>query len=130
MKQYLKPILILVGIILIASVLSKVINNSETLLEYAERTKTSAPIEVSNESNTEVSIYEEADTTSAESYTESENSASYETADNSAQEDVTLSFYYEPLSEELINKITGISYIENENIKLSCFCDISIFLSK
>lgn len=33
-------------------------------------------------------------------------------------EDVTRSFYYEPLPDQVIKKITGVSYEENENISL------------
>ena len=39
MKQYLKPTLIIVGVILLATTISRVINNSESLTEYAERNK-------------------------------------------------------------------------------------------
>ncbi len=118
MKQFLKPVLILIGIIIIASVISKVLNKSETLTEYAARDKathTAESTELSTELQPETSNEQEATTTSptAESDTVTDTAST-----NEETVDVTLSFYYEPLSDELINKITGISYVENQNISL------------
>lgn len=126
MKQYTKPIVIIVCIILLASVLSRVLSQSETLSEYAKRN-----------SKTE----ENADINSAENETESSppvTAASTET-DVSAEENETFtqealpsseddfySFYYEPLSEEIIDKITGVSYVENDNISLEDLCYVHI----
>ena len=119
MKQYLKPIFILIGVVLVASVISKVLNKSETLTEYAKQdTHSVSPesTEFSPELSTEFS-------TELSSESTPESSVSFETeieteTETSSEQDVTLSFYYEPLSEELINKITGISYVENKNISL------------
>jgi len=118
MKQFLKPVLILIGIIIIASVISKVLNKSETLTEYAARDKathTAESTELSTELQPETSNEQEATTTSP---TAESNTVTDTASTNEETVDVTLSFYYEPLSDELINKITGISYVENENISL------------
>lgn len=118
MKQFLKPVLILIGIIIIASVISKVLNKSETLTEYAARDKathSAESTELSTELQPETSNEQEATTTSP---TAESNTVTDTASTNEETVDVTLSFYYEPLSDELINKITGISYVENENISL------------
>lgn len=138
MKQYLKPTLIIVGVILLASAISRTINNSESLAEYSERNKTSQTTETAvsstEPSNTatepSVSAKEETGSDSSESEntsetelssTETEKTAVSCTSENAApvaEQDATLSFYYEPLSEDIITKITGISYVENDNIAL------------
>lgn len=126
MKQYLKPTLIIVGVILLASAISRVINNSETLEEYAERNKTSSTIEttvISTESTTseaEETVSENAASTDVTSDTTERTAVSCSSENSSpvSQKNVTLSFYYEPLSEEIVTKITGISYVENDNISL------------
>lgn len=101
MNKYIKPLCILVALILICMALSRVFGNSETLNEYAQRTKT------------------EKDTSDIVGTPETEAEPSEtQTAASESENDVTLSFYYEPLSEEIIDRITGISYVENDNISL------------
>ncbi len=106
MERYIKPIILIVGIIVVATVLSKVLNRSETLEEYAARKETEAPsANTSQEDSTSTSTEDSsAETLVAESEQETE--------------DVTRSFYYEPLSTEVIDRIAGISYVENEHITL------------
>ena len=139
MKQYLKPTLIIVGIILLASAISRVLTSSETLAEYAEHNKASNGTEIAYSTESETDSAKEsvpatetipasteaestADKESAASQTEKETEAllpeTEQTDEKLGENDITLSFYYEPLSEEIINKITGISYVENENVSL------------
>lgn len=128
MKQYLKPTLIIVGIILLATTISRVINNSESLTEYAEHNKASHATETTSVSpktetatNSAEDIFEtpvSTETDIALPEEEKKSTDSNETSVNNTNKDVALSFYYEPLSEEIINKISGISYVENENIAL------------
>lgn len=131
MKQYLKPTIIIVGVILLASAISRTINNSETLAEYAERNKTTQTTEAAVSSpETSISVEEENVSDSSEfenvpetepSSTDAETTAVSCTSENAtpaAEQNATLSFYYEPLSKEIITKITGISYVENENVSL------------
>ncbi len=119
MKQYIKPIAIILGIILIASALSRVFGKTESLTEYAARNQKSEMIETqetaSPESDTEETETQTESSTEAET-TADETETSIE--DASSEDDLIYSFYYEPLSEEIIAKITGVSYVENENISL------------
>ena len=128
MKQYLKPTLIIVGVILLATTISRVINNSESLTEYAERNKspnvtetTSVSPETEPATNSTEDMFEtpaSTETDIASTGAEMPSTNFTETSNNYTEKDVTLSFYYEPLPEEIINKITGVSYVENENIAL------------
>lgn len=135
MKQYLKPTLIIIGVILLATAISKTINSSESLTEYAERKQSSQTTESISSAENETQNVDETATGSTETTSEADieitkkNEPTATEADavpdtepeavtEAAVEDVTLSFYYEPLSDEIINKITGISYVENENITL------------
>lgn len=104
MNKYIKPIGILVVLILLCAVLSQVFGSSETLYEYAKRTQESHAVE-------------ESEAESAETSAVTDESSS-EQAETDTANDVTRSFYYEPLSEDIIQKITGISYVENDNIAL------------
>ncbi len=129
MNKYMKPLLFLVALILIVTAISKVFGNSETLDEYAAKRaeskaetisaqETSAILETETQPSGEplemTTVPEsEADSTNQEPTTVSESET-----DSFKEEDAALSFYYEPLSEEIINKITGISYVENEHITL------------
>lgn len=122
MKQYLKPTLIIIGVILLATAISKTINSSESLTEYAERKQSSQTTESIASTENETQNVDETATGSTETASEADieiaETTEPETVEEAAVEDVTLSFYYEPLSDEIINKITGISYVENENISL------------
>ena len=122
MKQYLKPTLIIIGVILLATAISKTIDSSESLTEYAERKQSSQTTESIASTENETQNVDETATGSTETASEADieiaETTEPETVEEAAVEDVTLSFYYEPLSDEIINKITGISYVENENISL------------
>lgn len=124
MNKYVKPLCILVVLILICTALSRVFGSSETLYEYAQRTKTekdTSDIVGTPETEAEPT---ETQTAASEPETDSTGKTSGETGNSfeqtapDAESDVTLSFYYEPLSEEIIDRITGISYVENDNISL------------
>lgn len=112
MNKYIKPLGILVALIIVCTALSKVFGTSETLEEYAERIKAEKAAAETGEDNGEIIAKEQESLTTSE--------AASETADSTAAqtEDITRSFYYEPLSDEIIDKITGISYVENDNVTL------------
>lgn len=138
MKEYIKPLAIILGIIFISSTMIHLLTHSETLSEYVAKNsqsgtgqtppsdRVSGPEESPVESlpgtgvppeapsQPESPSAEEAPPTAAEPDTSPDN-----TADTPPEAgDVTRYFYYEPLSDGIINKITGISYEENENISL------------
>lgn len=122
MKQIIKPMAILVFLILICSVFARVLSGSESLAEYAAQNQTeseeqSSSAETANDvatGETVISTQEQAESDTGESSEESTESDTGE----SSEDNPVLSFYYEPLSDEVIEKITGISYIENENVAL------------
>lgn len=128
MKKYIKPLGLIALIIIGCTVISHALSGSESLLEYQERngqeTVVGEEISTTDETNTAPSTFETEQTTTAETPTKSaqtetsEETTSTEQAATASDNDVTLSFYYEPLSEEIINRITGISYVENDNISL------------
>ena len=97
MKQYIKPIAIILGIILIASALSRVFGKTESLTEYAARNQKSEMIETqetaSPESDTEETETQTESSTEAET-TADETETSIE--DASSEDDLIYSFYYEP----------------------------------
>lgn len=124
MKEYIKPLAILVGIILISSTLIHLNSRSESLSEYVARnsqTESQPPqTGADNKTSGKPPETEQASTGAETNESASETSASIDDTENIPPEtdDVTRYFYYEPLSGEIINKITGISYVENENISL------------
>ena len=75
-----------------------------------ETQETASPESDTEETETQTESSTEAETTADETETSIE--------DASSEDDLIYSFYYEPLSEEIIAKITGVSYVENENISL------------
>lgn len=154
MKEYIKPLIILLLIIFICSALVRIFSRSESLSDYAaknaqtQETETKQSEILSNSSDESAAQTDtgdrndsetaadtgdrngsetEADTgdrngseTETGSASETETSAGSE-ADTSARpskENADMYFYYEPLSDEIIDKISGISYVENENISL------------
>lgn len=128
MKKYIKPLGLIALIIIGCTVISHALSGSESLLEYQERngqeTVVGEEISTTDETDTTTQTFETEQTPTAEPTTKSaqtetsEETTSTEQAATASDDDVTLSFYYEPLSEEIINRITGISYVENDNISL------------
>ena len=127
MKKIIKPLGFLVILILFCSVASRALTRGETLEEYAQNNpdvayatpdKTTTPTPVADLSDPET-----ADLPGQENGTDKSTdvitSPSEATPSSSApespnapkpSEDPRASFYYEPLSEDMINRITGISY--------------------
>lgn len=145
MKEYIKPVAILLFIIFLCSALVRIFSHSETLSDYVAKnsqTQESEPEQAevslnnSNEStaktnaengnNPETDHATDTTATGSSSETETtpatETEAPVESADDSSaefsKENADMYFYYEPLSNEIIDKISGISYVENENISL------------
>lgn len=118
MKEYIKPLAILFLIIFLCSALVRVFSRSETLSDYAAKnaqtqeaeTEQSESLTDSSDEFTANSNVKETEPPAAES---EEN-----TPDGFSKENADMYFYYEPLSDEVIDKISGISYVENENISL------------
>lgn len=129
MKKYMKPLILILILIFLCAILSKVLNGSETLLEHArkhspasettEEAKSSASGEEESASEPKSSAAADKDKTASkpEITTSAEERATTESTEGSYDQTL-LSFYYEPLSTEIIARIDGISYQENENITL------------
>ena len=72
MKQYLKPTLIIIGVILLATAISKTINSSESLTEYAERKQSSQTTESISSAENETQNVDETATGSTETTSEAD----------------------------------------------------------
>ncbi|MDE7013590.1 MAG: M15 family metallopeptidase [Kineothrix sp.] len=139
-----KPLLLIAIIILLCSVLSHIFSGSDTLLEYAEKNPELAyPDKEPEQTQTDTIIEDETPTIheSADSSpsngdkssmdspeSETETPSSPDTQNQQESEDYSMNenperivyqngFYYEPLSDELIARITGISYPVTEDKK-------------
>lgn len=107
MNKWIKPVAFLVILILACAGLSRILSRGETLSEYADSNPGLAYATPSPSSLPDVSPSPE-NSASAELQTEPEEQFDLqEPADNAKYEN---SFFYEPLSEEIIARITGISY--------------------
>jgi len=146
MKEYIKPLIILLFIILVSSALAHIFSRSESLSDYVaknrqtqeENTGQAETLPDSAGGNSTRTDDEDRNTPGPDTNLNTDGDAVTETAsgtqalpgaeetsddeENSSDEylgkNVDLYFYYEPLSEEIINRINGISYVENENISL------------
>ena len=120
----IKPLGILGALIIVCTALSKVFGTSETLEEYAERIKAekaaAETVDAASQTTETSSDKDNGEIIAKEQESLTTSEAASETADRAATltEDIIRSFYYEPLSDEIIDKITGISYIENDNVTL------------
>ncbi len=121
MDKWLKPFGFLLALVLICSALVRVFSAGQTLSEYADSNPEIAyasPEPSPDPVAESVSPAEMKTATDAESETEVDDEAEIQTdAEAETQEDVEADtdgivkdFYYEPLSQELITRITGISY--------------------
>lgn len=147
MKEYIKPLAILFLIIFLCSALVRVFSRSETLSDYAAKnTQTqeseteqaellpdssdefTAGTNVGDTQHTETDHNPEMKA-STEEYSKAETGPEAETEPPAGEseentpagfskENADMYFYYEPLSDEVIARISGISYVENENISL------------
>ena len=143
-NKLLKPFLLIAVIILLCSVLARLFSGSETLLEYAEKNPEiaygsaepdTAPGNSIEEDDSNNASHTEAGKNNGENSSASLPSTEYEEKEIlSDEEDMPESgeslmnapperttykdgFYYEPLSDEIIDRITGISYPVAENEK-------------
>ena len=130
-NKIIKSLLLIAFIILFCSVFTRIFSGAETLKEYADKNPEIAyrekePLErdrnsINSESN---SAKNEASTASSLSSKEAQNSSQKSNgtaAQNKEKEDISMTvnpdritykenFYYEPLSDDIIKRITGISY--------------------
>ena len=128
-------LLTLGAIILLSSICARFLAKGETLEEYAQKNTDDSAISVDESSETSASISKSSDTyntsdigNSSDGNSVSNDNSDYtqipesddnsETSANSLRITYMDDFYYEPLSEEIIEKINGISYKENDNITL------------
>ncbi len=142
-KKIMKDCCLLLGVIIIAAAGARFLAGGETLEEYAKdkAPSASATNEVSvNDAESSASASEEASESSASASEEvvdsatnaSENefvttgssaeASTYEVVETESIPDdrVTLcdGFYYESIPQQISEKITGVSYVENDNISL------------
>jgi len=148
MKDYMKPLMVLLLIVFVCSSLVRIFSHSESLSDYVAKNQQTQEGETKQAENLPDSIDEfstqpdtgdvnssetNADRNTngnvvAETSSETETSLESETEEaagdegnssgGSLKENANLYFYYEPLSDEIVNRISGISYVENENISL------------
>lgn len=120
-NKLLKPLLLIAVIILLCSVLARLFSGSETLLEYAEKNPEVAygSTEPDTAPGNSIEEHEEKEVVSDE-----EDMPKREDSLMNANSERTVykeGFYYEPLSDEIIGRITGISYpvVEKEKDALA-----------
>ncbi len=113
------------------------VTQNEATVENTDHAKTDTTTEESDQKNNlkndSAVISDDKNTSNANDNSGTTDKTTYkstdeatdETTDESADkdtdyevQDITKSFYYEPLSEDIISRITGISYTENPNISL------------
>ena len=133
LKKLLKNVGLLLALIVICALLVRHFSGGETLADYAEKNPSAEAENTSNENTSNENISNK-DKTSTDST--SENSAS---DDNIFKESIPENrvtymegFYYEPLSQEIIERITGCSYpaLEaDETIEIS-YDDLSYVVVK
>lgn len=118
MKEYIKPLAILFLIIFLCSALVRVFSRSETLSDYVAKNAQTQEAETEQSE----SLTDSSDEFTANSNVKETEPPAAESEENTpagfSKENADMYFYYEPLSDEVIDKISGISYVENENISL------------
>ena len=117
-----KDLIILIALIIVCAFCARYFAKGETLEEYASA-KVSDSSVTQNVATVENTDHANTDTTTEESDQENnlKNDSAVISNDKNTDyevQDITKSFYYEPLSEDTISRITGISYTENPNISL------------
>ena len=105
MKQIIKPLGFLVILILLCSVVSRLLTGGETLEEYANNNPEMAYATPDAEEIPSADAIASPSASTSPSPTPSPTPVA-----TSAPEDPKSCFYYEPLSEDVITRITGISY--------------------
>ena len=126
-----KDLIILVVVVIGCALCARYFAKGETLEEYAKgkASDTSVSAEVSSvESSADAGNLEKENTEMNNDNSEIIEKESEESTDNVStndnvvtntdSSDTSLQFYYEPLSDEIISRITGISYVENDNIAI------------
>ncbi|WP_092325169.1 M15 family metallopeptidase [Butyrivibrio sp. YAB3001] len=148
MNKYIKDIILLFGIIIVCGFVARFMARGETLAEYDAKnhkekviseadssttansscvessTETGSDTVVSNDSSDTLTTSSQASIGTNNSITNNENSNTNLASNNSSSissEEKTIysdGFYYSPLTEQIIARITGVSYKENNNISL------------
>ncbi len=129
-KKISKPLILILGIIVLSSIFVRTFSHSETLAEYAAKNpeiayqakETAAPVKVTDDENEPENIRKESSSSGQpnDNIDSSDNEAGEITSEPDVEEEemntnpdrieYEQGFYYEPLSDEIKKKITGISY--------------------
>lgn len=132
LKQLAKPFLFLLIFIMICAFLAQYLTGSETLTEYAQDNpelaygtarQDSAAVKSENEANETENDAQTSDTSAPKNDVTPETDSTYTTDNSTVTESAQMSdhserttyqpgFYYEPLTDSVKQKITGISYPE------------------
>ncbi len=129
-KKISKPLILILGIIVLSSIFVRTFSHSETLAEYAAKNpeiaykakETAAPVKVTDDENKPENVRKESSSSGQpnDNIDSSDNEAGEVTSEPDVEEEemntnpdrieYEQGFYYEPLSDEIKKKITGISY--------------------
>lgn len=129
-KKISKPLILILGIIVLSSIFVRTFSHSETLAEYAAKNpeiayqakETAAPVKVTDDENKPENVRKESSSSGQpnDNIDSSDNEAGEITSEPDVEEEemntnpdrieYEQGFYYEPLSDEIKKKITGISY--------------------
>lgn len=129
-KKISKPLILILGIIVLSSIFVRTFSHSETLAEYAAKNpeiayqakETAAPVKVTDDENEPENVRKERSSSGQpnDNIDSSDNEAGEITSEPDVEEEemntnpdrieYEQGFYYEPLSDEIKKKITGISY--------------------
>ncbi len=137
-----KDLIILIVVVIGCALCARYFAKGETLEEYAQSKSSDSSVseEVSSVESPTEAASSDSDNNKSELKPDNSNSVSSESTSETIDQgkensemndinsdssvtnveatDVSKQFYYEPLSDEVISRITGISYVENDNISL------------
>ena len=130
-SKIIKDCIILVCIVIFAAIGARFLAGGETLEEYAQNRPAAAASFSSQEASKEAALLSSSESItdvashsseSAYNSSSSSDSASYEVSASDYRVTYSDGFYYEPLPDNIISRIMGVSYVENENISLDDLC--------
>ncbi|MDD3367354.1 MAG: M15 family metallopeptidase [Lachnospiraceae bacterium] len=127
MKQYGKPALLLIGLVIICGVMARSLSNAETLADYARERAETDTLETDDATET-ISTVETDSTVESGSTTETcetlTETASWEDEMQAARTTYQNGFYYEPIPDYIKERITGVSYPDNSNTAQISYDDL------
>ncbi len=138
LKKILKNAGLLFALIVICALLVRHFSGSETLLDYAKKNSTNQEKPIFENDNTE-ELEDSTNSSGKDATTDNDDSPDKTTPSNSDNEAISKDrvtyqegFYYEPLSQDIIDRITGCSYPileDGETIEIS-YEDLSYVVVK